>query len=69
MHTSIPQRDGVRTTRWKYVRYISVEPVYEALFDLKNDPDEEQNLAGSPQYASRLVTLRAQCDSLRSQAR
>jgi arylsulfatase A-like enzyme len=57
-HQRIPQTEGVRTTRWKYTRYISVDPVYEELFDLENDPHEERNLAGDPDYAETLAEMR-----------
>lgn len=32
--------EGVRTERWKYIRYTDVTPVVEELFDLKQDPHE-----------------------------
>jgi arylsulfatase A-like enzyme len=43
-HPKIPMSEGVRTTRWKYVRYTSVRPVYEELFDLEHDPLERITL-------------------------
>ncbi|GAB4139659.1 MAG: sulfatase [Planctomycetaceae bacterium] len=67
-HRSIPQTEGVRTKRWKYTRYISVEPVYEELFDLKTDPHEETNLAGDAKHAAKLAELRKRCDQLIKQA-
>ena len=39
----IPRSEGVRTDRWKYVRYIDPEPPVEQLFDLRNDPHELKN--------------------------
>jgi arylsulfatase A-like enzyme len=33
-HPGIPKTEGVRGSRWKYTRYISVDPVHEELFDL-----------------------------------
>jgi len=36
---------GVRTERWKYIKYYEQDPVIEQLFDLKNDPGEFNNLA------------------------
>jgi arylsulfatase A-like enzyme len=54
----IAASEGVRTTDWKYIRHIDVKPVYEQLFDLKNDPREEKNLAGDASQADRLAEMR-----------
>jgi arylsulfatase A-like enzyme len=62
---TIPKSEGVRTERFKYVRYFERNPVYEQLFDLKADPNEVTNLAGVPSSASVLQSLRARCDHLR----
>lgn len=43
----IPSTEAVRTTRFKYIRYINSEPLYEELYDLQEDPFEERNLIGS----------------------
>ena len=32
--------EAVRDARYKYIRFVESEPLYEELFDLKNDPDE-----------------------------
>ncbi|MEW6356020.1 MAG: sulfatase [Planctomycetota bacterium] len=64
---SIPRCEGVRTERWKYIRYIAEDPVYEQLFDLQADPMEETNLAGDPKYQATLVELRKRCDALKVQ--
>ena len=71
-----PLIEGVRTKRWKYVRYFknpggrytdedvdfrNQEPIFEQLFDLKDDPAEVKNLAGNVQHAKRLKQLRARC--------
>jgi len=63
----IPMSEGVRRTRWKYVRYIEQSPVYEQLFDLEADPFEEQDVLHTPEvydgqpalYAKQLRLLRA----------
>ncbi|HUG94336.1 MAG TPA: sulfatase [Planctomycetaceae bacterium] len=57
-HPRIPQTEGVRTARWKYVRYTSVTPVREELFDLESDPHEEHDLAADPRHATQLAALR-----------
>jgi len=52
---------GVRETDWKYIRYYKQEPVYEQLFDVRNDPEETNNLAGKPEHQEKLKELRAAC--------
>ena len=71
-----PLIEGVRTKRWKYVRYFKnpgesytdedvdfrkQEPIFEQLFDLKIEHAEVKNLAGNVQHAKRLKQLRARC--------
>lgn len=57
----IAQSEGLRTSDWKYIRYPKTDPVFEQLFDLKNDPLERNNLAGSPEHSDRLAQLRSEC--------
>lgn len=64
----IPRVEGVRTERWKYVRYLDPEPPYEQLFDLIRDPHEEKNLVGDPAHAERLEALRGRWRELRDAA-
>ncbi len=54
----IPMSEGIRTERWKYIRYIDQNPVYEELFDLKNDPFEEHNIVPNRRYTAILEQLR-----------
>jgi choline-sulfatase len=54
----IPAFEGLRNENFKYVRYFDHDN-YEFLHDLKNDPDELTNLAGSPKYAKVLRDMRA----------
>lgn len=63
-HAKIPRSEGVRTRRWKYIRYIDQVPVREELYDLHTDPSERVNLAGEDQHAVRLKELRERCASL-----
>ena len=62
---TIPKSEGVRTERFKYVRYFERNPVYEQLFDLETDPNEITNLASDPSHATTLTMLHTRCDELR----
>lgn len=61
----IPKSEGVRTDRWKYIRYTQPNPPLEQLFDLAADPQEERNLAREPEHAGMLATLRSRCEAYR----
>ncbi|MFP6884571.1 MAG: sulfatase/phosphatase domain-containing protein, partial [Roseibacillus sp.] len=63
-HAKIPRSEGVRTRRWKYIRYIDQVPVREELYDLHADPTERVNLVEEGQHAERLKKLRERCASL-----
>ncbi len=63
-----PVIEGVRSERWKYVRYPEMTPVHEQLFDLANDPLEVNDLARNPQYQEVLSSLRQRCAELRREA-
>ena len=54
----IPMSEGVRTERWKYLRWIAETPVKEELYDLQTDPLEERNLLADPKHAALLAELR-----------
>lgn len=54
----IPRTEGVRTNDWKYITYLGVNPGYEELYDLRNDPLEAQNLAGDEAFRDRLAAMR-----------
>ena len=47
---------AVRDDRWKLIRYPKVD--HEQLFDLREDPHEMVNLAGSPEHAGRQARMR-----------
>ena len=66
-HRTIPQSEGVRTDRWKYCRYIEVDPVYEELYDLEKDPYEETNLATHPDSQDQLEKMRGKWRRMRSE--
>lgn len=61
----IPRCEGIRGKRWKYVRYTQQQPVYEQLFDLRNDPKETSNLTSDPEHRAVLDSLRNQTDRWR----
>jgi hypothetical protein len=42
----IPSSEGIRTTRWKYIRYTDNAAPFEELYDLNVDRFETRNLAG-----------------------
>ena len=65
----IAKSEGVRTEHWKYIRYIEHDPPYEQLFDLKNDPREQRNLAGLAEHAGALADMRARRERLGREAR
>jgi arylsulfatase A-like enzyme len=60
----IPPSEGVRTKRWKYIRYVNESPVVEELFNLQRDPTEHRNLAGDANQSAMLTQLRGRWKSL-----
>ena len=50
--------EGVRTERWKYIRYLDMTPHVEELYDLQADPQELRNLAADPECRDVLEDLR-----------
>jgi arylsulfatase A-like enzyme len=65
----LPRCEGVRFERWKYIRYKDTQPLQEELFDLQNDPLEENNLAKEAAHAATLAKMSARCDELRKELR
>jgi alpha-L-rhamnosidase len=59
----IPPSEGVRTSEWKYFRYINDKSI-EELYNLKADPKEMNNLATHRKYRKVLLNLRKKCDEL-----
>jgi len=53
----IASSEGIRTTKWKYFRYVD-DPAHEELYDLESDPLETTNLASDPSYKAELIKLR-----------
>lgn len=56
---------GVRTERYKLIRYYEPEWNTWELFDLQTDPTERHSVAESPQYREVMIDLRKRLDDLR----
>jgi arylsulfatase A-like enzyme len=65
---TIPKCEGVVSKRWKYMRYAEADPVYEQLFDLKEDPQETRNLAASPEHQDILRQMQLRFEVLKKAA-
>jgi len=59
----IPPSEGVRTSEWKYMRYIN-DKSSEELYHLKKDPKEINNLAGNAKYKKVLAEFQFKMDEL-----
>ncbi len=57
----IPAYEGIRTERYKYVRYFD-HGNHEFMHDLKKDPNELVNLAGNKKFKKILEDLRERTD-------
>jgi len=55
---NIPPSEGVRTDDWKYLRYVD-DPSIEELYNLREDPQESNNLASDNGHQGTLAELRA----------
>lgn len=66
VHARIPRSEGVRTDRFTLIRWIDREPVVEELYDHRADPDQLQDLAADPAFASVMAALRARAGELRA---
>ena len=53
----IPPSEGIRTEKWKFMRYRNIE-AKEELYDLKSDPEELKNLASNPDYSNLVIKMR-----------
>jgi arylsulfatase A-like enzyme len=60
---AIPRTEGIRTSDWKYITYIDEKIPYEELYDLKNDPFEERNLATDPRWSNKLRDMKSLYES------
>jgi arylsulfatase A-like enzyme len=55
----IPASEGIRTERWKYIRYVDPHPRYAELYDLDENPLEYRNHASESRYAGTQASLDA----------
>jgi arylsulfatase len=65
----LPPSEGVRTERWKYLRWVSADPVVEELYDLRADPQEEHDLVADPVHKATLDELRQRWERLRTEVK
>ena len=63
----LPNCEGVRTERWKYIHYRGTDPVQEELFDLHADPKEMNDLSANPEYSVILNQLRARNEAYKAE--
>jgi arylsulfatase A-like enzyme len=68
-HPKIPRSEGVRDERYKYIRYLDINPPCEELYDLKADPEEAHNLAGCTVHAASLQRMRQKWEQWRERAK
>lgn len=54
----IPPSEGVRTERYKYIRWMPPNPLVEEFYDLQSDPLEENNLINDPAQSDRIAELK-----------
>jgi N-acetylglucosamine-6-sulfatase len=63
-----PNVRGVRTDRWKYIRYPhgdgGPDRHMAELYEIRSDPNETRNLIKDPQYAPVIASLKAELDRL-----
>jgi arylsulfatase A-like enzyme len=63
----VPVTEGVRTSAWKYIHYLDERSKSEALYDLRRDPHELENLAQPADHESRMMQLRARWKAYREE--
>ena len=67
-----PNVRGVRTDRWKYIRYPhgdgGPDRHMAELYEIRSDPNETRNLINDPQYAPVVKQLSIELDRLIAEA-
>ncbi|MBR8830259.1 MAG: Bifunctional sulfatase/alpha-L-rhamnosidase [Chroococcopsis gigantea SAG 12.99] len=64
---NIPKSEGIRTENYKYIKYLVAGPDTEMLYDLTNDPFEENNLINEPGHQGKLQQMRNSLNQYRQQ--
>ena len=54
----------MRTERYKYFSYYEHDPVIEELYDMEEDPYEQNNLVTNPEHAEQLKKLRKRTEKM-----
>lgn len=67
-YATIPKSEAIRTPQLKYIVYPETESKYEELYDLRNDPDEQHNLAQDASWQEELEQCRERLVQLKQQA-
>lgn len=67
-HNKSYRAHGVRTKRWKYFVYYEHTPRIEELYDVQNDPQEQNNLVHSTEHTQILKELREKTEELYKKA-
>jgi arylsulfatase A-like enzyme len=62
---NIPPHEGIRTERYKLINFYRNDGFN--LFDLKNDPNELNDLSKDPEYGSILAQMKTELAALRKQ--
>jgi arylsulfatase A-like enzyme len=65
----IPRLEGVVTNRYKYFRFLDLQPRYDQLFDPQTDPNEVKNLALDPRHSALLTDFQQRWASWRERVR
>lgn len=64
-HPTIGKSEGVRTKTWKYISWPGQTEHEEMLFNLIEDPQEENDLSGDPRFSEEKARLRQRMLDLR----
>ena len=58
---------AVRTKLWKYVTYPLADGLTDELYDMKNDPEELNNLIAGPGRADVAEQMKAELERLKTE--
>ena len=65
----IPRSEAVFTKKFKYIRYPDLEPPFEELYDLENDPHEKSSLVNDTDYSIVLNGLREKMEEMKEEVK